>query len=367
MEIKMKLYMKDGKINLLFIDFVIREDICNFNCKYCLSNEFDNNSHNDKKRNEAIVYERNSELAKRLDQVMEKILKLFDAPILRISGGELFAIKNIDEFLRKQTHFKAIQVITNGSLLDRQLLDKLIKVKNCQLHISLDGNTLQQNQFRIGNKRANDKLLANLELAYSYGFEIEVGSVLTNVNTGSYLSFLEYLQRYCGKIKAYPFPIRGKIREKYFPYQHQIEQFETILKRYSEFQNVLPSPKYIEEVINVLRQKRELPCVIPKVMIQLFDNGDIVPCPNCWTNKIGNILNDAPNTIVKNMSNDKIYKLFLKDKPRLPYCHSCMTSLDIINLYFSNHMSFQDIVQLPLYANPEIQLILKEFKSHMKG
>lgn len=64
----MKLYMKDGKINLLFIDFVIREDICNFNCKYCLSNEFDNNSHNDKKRNEAIVYERNSELAKRLDQ-----------------------------------------------------------------------------------------------------------------------------------------------------------------------------------------------------------------------------------------------------------------------------------------------------------
>lgn len=357
----------DGRIKLLFNDFVVRPDKCNFRCRYCLSEEspdwdMDEKS-SDNRKNEKLLYSNESALGKRIDSVINAFDLIFEANILRISGGELFLIKNIEDFLEKQISYETIQVITNGYFLNRDKLEKIKKMGKCQLHISLDGHKYEQNRYRVRNTKEHDILIENLKCAVDLGFDIEIGSVLTNANMSTYDEFLEYLKSFGGKVKAYPFPIRGEIRKIFFPEQKDIEKFITIIDHYNYFKEALPPKAFMEEVVNLLVGNRTLRCRIPSAMIQLFDDGKLTPCPNSWTTEIGNVLKDNKDKIHNRMNTEKMYKLFLQNRPRLECCRSCLTSLDIMNLYFDDKISYEEITKIPLYSGNNTKLLLKSIKN----
>lgn len=359
-----------GRIQLLFNDFVVRPDKCNFRCQYCLSNEAENleeaykeESHEEK---EPLIYATDSKLGQRLDVVMERFEQTFQANILRISGGELFLIRDIESFLEKRKEYETIQIITNGSLLTESRLEALKRIGKCQLHISLDGITYSQNQYRVRTEKEHQKLIYNLEKAVEYGFEVEVGSVLTNANTGSYTEFLDYLKAFQGKVKAYPFPIRGQVRSSFYPNEKDKERYAGILDVYEAYQEVLPPKGFIEETLHIFDGKRKLRCYIPSIMVQSFDNGDITPCPNCWTVTVGNILKDSKETIIKNMEQEKMYRLFLQKRPRVDCCVNCLTSLDIVNLYLEQKITHEEITSLPLYSGEKTKQQLLELGNQTK-
>lgn len=359
-----------GRVKLLFNDFVVRPDKCNFRCRYCLSDEapdldgeFGNTDNNN---SESLSYTEESKLGKRLNNVMERFNQVFTANILRISGGELFLIKNIEEFLEKRTEYETIQIITNGSLLNENRLERLKKIGRCQLHISLDGIYYSQNCYRVRNEKEHDNLIKNLEKAVEYGFNVEIGSVLTDANTGSYAEFLDYIQKFDGKVKAYPFPIRGEVRNRFYPKKEDIEKYKRILYEYEKYRNVLPPKSFIEETVHIFEEKRKLRCYIPLTMVQLFDNGDLTPCPNSWTVSTGNVLNEDKQTIITRMEQEKMYKLFLQKRPRLECCRSCLTSLDILNLFLNNKISYDEIISIPLYSGEKTKQQILELGNSVR-
>jgi len=352
----------NNKKKIVFNDFVVKPEICNFSCDYCLSNEapkwIDMNNKSD-----ALCYGKTTELGKKLDSVIERIDNAIDASILRISGGELFALKNITDFLLERTNYETIQVITNGYFLTENILSELKKIPNCNIHISLDGHDLRLNGLRVKKESVQQRLLNNLNCAVEMGFHVEIGSVLSTANTAYFDEFLDYLMKYENKVTVYPFPVRGSITSKFFPSKDAVESFSLILENYDKYKGVLAHKSFIEQCVFLLEgKKKKLRCHIPALSIQSFDNGNITSCPNSWSSMIGNVNEISKEEMWERMQNDRMAKLFLQPSPKIPFCKQCYTSLDILNLYIEGFISDDEMVAIPLYSSDETMKRIKEYK-----
>lgn len=352
---------------IIFNDFVVKPEICNFACDYCLSNEapkwIDMNNKSD-----ALCYGKTTELGKNLNSVIEKIDSIIDASILRISGGELFGLKNITDFLLERTNYEAIQVITNGYFLTENVLTELKKIPSCHIHISLDGHDLKLNGLRVKKKNVQQRLLDNLNCAVEMGFHVEIGSVLSTANTADFSKFLDYLMRYENKVTVYPFPVRGSITSKFFPSKDDIESFSRILENYSKYKCVLAHRSFVEQCVFLLEgNKRKLRCHIPRLAVQSFDDGNITACPNSWSSMIGNVNEISKEEMWERMQNDKMTKLFLQPSPKVPFCKQCYTSLDIMNLYIEGFISDDEFASIPLYSGEKTMRRLKKIKNNINN
>ena len=350
------------KKEIIINDFVVKPEKCNFSCDYCLSNEAP--SWMQKREKELLLYTVNNTFGKNLCDIINKIDSLVDATILRISGGDLFAIKNIEEFLIERTNYEAIQVITNGYYLQENILESLKKISQCHIHMSLDGHDLNLNGYRVKSKKVQQRLLDNLNMAVELGFHVEIGSVLTNANVAEFRTFLEYLLRYENKVTVYPFPVRGNSMSTFLPSKIDVEKFKQIFEDYNQYKNILAHEAYIKYCIFIMEgNRRKLRCHIPEIAIQSFENGNITACPNSWSSLIGNVNDEDIEIVNKKMQEDKMKKLFLQPKPRVPFCKQCYTSLDILNLYFEGYISDDEMGHIPLYSGPRtIHRLMKHKK-----
>ena len=107
--------------NILMTDYIVHEKLCNFRCKYCLGNETGKEREKlSSKETCKVVYEDGCQIETTLNTVEEEI----HAEVLQISGGELFMIQNIDEFLiKKSKKYEKVIVLTNGCLLNEEIID----------------------------------------------------------------------------------------------------------------------------------------------------------------------------------------------------------------------------------------------------
>ena len=338
-----------GKIELVFNDFVVKKNVCNLKCKYCLSNEAPEWTNTEK--NEILEYTECSELGIRLNKVLQEYHKTFDPRILRISGGELFLIKNIEDFIVScNSQYEAVQIITNGCYVTEKKLKALLEIENCCIHFSLDGHTSELNRYRTDTLDVLNNILSNIDSAVNMGFYVEIGSVLTDANTKDYIEFVEYFkQRYVDKVKLYPFPIRGAIAKKMYAGDKDIHCFGHLIEKYEDYKGVLAPKAYLEDIYaNLAVKRRAQRCLIPLVSTQLFDDGNLSACPNSWGVNTANIFHDV--NVMEKVTNEKVYKLFLQNKPRLKSCFDCYTSMDIVNIYLNGKISDNELLQIPLYS-----------------
>lgn len=357
-------YLKneEGKNRLIFNDFVIKKNYCNLRCKYCLSNEAPDWTNADKV--ELLEYSEKGDLKERLNKVHRKYEQNFDATILRISGGELFLIKNIEEFIVAcSKSYDDVQIITNGCNVTKEKLQVLRQVDNCCIHFSLDGHTAELNRYRTDNMDKINAILNNIDLAVNLGFYVEIGSVLTDTNTQKYIETVEYFRKkYTDKVKLYPFPIRGEIAKKMGASDSAVNAFGYLLEKYEQFKDVLAPKAYIQDVYeNLSTKKRTQRCLIPLVSMQLFDDGNLSACPNSWGENSANLLED--DNVLDKVDNAKMYKLFLQDKPRLKCCFDCYTSMDIVNIYINGRMTDEELLSIPLYRGKRTFELLSEVRN----
>lgn len=178
------------KKRLLFNDYVILFDECNFRCDYCLNKLKLNQKNIWRKTEKEISFdtdivlgkhlEYSGDLEKIVDSVLDKFNVCIDAPVLRISGGEILCIKNIERFFEKyHTHYEVIQIVTNGFYLTPLLIKKLKQLGNIHIHFSLDGHNLILNHNRVKGQKIQDRLMNNLEACINSNLNVEVSSVLT--------------------------------------------------------------------------------------------------------------------------------------------------------------------------------------------
>lgn len=361
---------------LLVNDFVIREDICNSRCEYCLIGDsllkeerrvekidgivrFD-----PKKIKEPLLYQSGAPIKTRIDKVLNVMEDYIDASILKISGGEVFLIKNIIGLLEdRHTHYSNIQVLTNGTLLNQEVVEKLANIPNINVQFTIDGHAFEMNSYRVRTQNLQNRLLKNLDLLVEYKIPVEINCVLTNKNTENLDKFAEYLLRYEGKLILLPYPVRGTAKSKYFPLPAQLKGIERLIKNYTLYRGVLPPLIYLSTLLEYLvTRRRVLKCSLPLCMFQLFDDGIITPCVNMWTVILGNILNEESKPVFDKIGKEKIYNLMLTDEPSTPFCKQCFTPWDIINLYFQGEISVETLCKMPLYAREEIKGKLERLK-----
>ena len=84
-----------------------------------------------------------------LAAVVEEFLRGSQAAILKVSGyGEASIWPDLVAFLsRFRDKFRALQVMTNGTM-ESEILDKLCSIPNLTFCTTIDGDRLDENQYR---------------------------------------------------------------------------------------------------------------------------------------------------------------------------------------------------------------------------
>lgn len=381
-------FLKDekGKIKMLFNDYVIKFDVCNFRCDYCLNLLEPKNTdlwidtkqkiieeHDHYKRDiladelrDENVYECQNELGKRINRMLDSFEEIIDTPILRLSGGELFAIKNIEEFIEKRGRkYAVVQIVTNGYYLDEPLIARLKDCGNVHIHFSLDGHTLEMNQKRVKNQRVQERLLKNLDLLIQNNIPVEINSVMSNVNTKDYLHFLDYLLKYREKLVVFPSPIRGTELEKHQPDSESTWVFQKIADGYTKYSSILPPKQYFQRLDAFYREgSRKDQCFLPEFCIQSLDDGMLTPCALGWTKQLGNLFAEDLKTVQARIGRDKLYNLLCNKKIRMDYCRKCYSTYEVCNLFFNGIISIEDMKEMPLYSDKKVYERLTELKEY---
>lgn len=349
----------------LMDDLVIAEKACNMNCSYCLTNTSSLNGNGFSRLN----YQQGSSLKEDLDRIFTRLRVLEDACILKISGGEVLLIRHIDQFIREQAkQYKVVQILTNGTRLSEELLRSLKQLENLCIQISLDHHTLRGNAYRMKDEKQLQQILKNLETAVAYDIPVEINCVLTDKNTAVLEEFASYLLRYRGKrLMLLPFPVRGRLKQEFFPAQEQCEGIRKLLDFYEVYRDILAPYAYLKELYRYLKTGiRNGYCYIPQVSKGIFDDGRITPCPNYWftdSETIWDVQDDTEGA----EKTDKMYQLLISAQEKLKECRHCFTPWELFNLYVSGKLSREEFTRVPLYSFPQIAEDLKELKASLRG
>lgn len=366
--------------NLLFNDFVVQYNHCNFACEYCLNklkpdetdiwkatNSFHIPSYSELK---SSISEYSGILKQNIIKTMSNCRKAIDTPILRLSGGEILGIKGIKQLLKEACEqYHIVQIVTNGYYLDYNMSEYLKSLKKIHIHFSVDGHTNTLNYYRVKDYSIQRLLMENLHNCIVLGIPVEISSVLTNRNTKEYETFLQYLMQYSeNTLKVFPAPVRGMHSAQYFPTINDIEQFSLIMQRYEQYKKLLPPKAYMDNLLDFLftREKRSR-CCVPLAAIQSLDNGTLTACPNGWTSQITNVCFDDTLSVIKKIEKENIYSIFTQKRPRLKYCKECFSAYEIINLYFNDEITEEELRTIPLYCSDEVRKRLCELKENDRG
>lgn len=365
-----------GRYLQILGDFIIKEEICNLSCDYCLAEgstlkdkhffkRVDGKLNYRLDQIDALVYEDGYRLKEEVDQGLKLYYEKFDAPIIKFSGGEVLLIKNLARLLQAQSkYYEVVQVLTNGTLFNDQLTDELAGIPNINIQFSLDGHTLEMNYHRVKSEGMNKKLLDNMDLLVSKGIKTEAYCVVSNRNIDSLPDFIEYLlRRYGNKVHLILFPVRQGAAKTFMPDPENLNGFKYILDKYPEYQEILPPYAYLEEMYDYLTtRKRKSRCFVPLIMFQNFDDGLITPCPNCWTVGLGNLLEDTGKVIAK-IGSERIYHLMTNNPPIAPFCTKCFADYHLFNLYFNGAITLDEMGRTrPLLSGVKVKSRLAELK-----
>lgn len=142
-------------------------DRCNYSCIYCKGK-----SYMPLKRSEILSFEEIAEVVK--NAVCLGIDKF------KITGGEPFARKNainLMENIKNMAGVKQLTVTTNGSLLNKEIIDRLFDIGIDGINFSAD-TFVKEKYSRITGKDDIEKVSSNILYAYKKGIKIKINTVL---------------------------------------------------------------------------------------------------------------------------------------------------------------------------------------------
>lgn len=118
-------------MNKLYFQWHIT-DACNFRCRHCYQDNFDRSSELDGGGLKSVA-----------DRLVEAASLQDSKAVISITGGEPFLKKELFELLAYLDTYEEVEeltIITNGSLIDREIISRLNKIKKLnRIKISLEG------------------------------------------------------------------------------------------------------------------------------------------------------------------------------------------------------------------------------------
>lgn len=349
---------------LLVNDYVILENICNLRCKYCKEEKIP------WKRKDNILFMGNvsiriSEIIKRVNTVLEKVNKIIDTPILKLSGGEITIIPELLDWVNEiKDKYETVQILTNNYLIPENFYEKIARMKNLQLQISLDGHTYEMNKYRFVNKKQFAMVIENFKVLMEYStIPVEINCVLSDINHMNLLNYLDWIMSFGrNKIILNIFPVRG-IKTIKVPLKAS-DNLKEVIINYQSYSKILPPYPYMKGLYNFVKHEgRKSSCLIPYAVIGTYDTGNINLC-TCSPSlpNLGNGFKDNLMEIANNIHNPVFYKALHAKPPKYRICKGCLIHYDIINLYFKDKITENDIRKLQFYGGTKTIKRLKHIK-----
>lgn len=353
----------DRKILYLMNDFTVQEHVCNLRCSYCLNFENELKGGKPWVPLEKITLEEGAFGWQRALSVLDTCRARAHAPILRFSGGEVLAIQgSVAVIEHAAKDWERVQVLTNATLVMGETLERLAALENINLCCSVDGHTTELNRLRVKHAGWAQRILDGLYGSIREGIPVEVNMVLTSHNLGAVLEFAEHLHALPRRadVRLMPFPVRGDValNESIAGTLEQCGPLRELIRRHHELADVLPPVAYLERLLAFyVDGRRTHGCKVPLSYFQTFDDGVLASCANCWSNSLGNVLDDP--AVFEGVGKVNIHKLFLREPPRFPFCRGCFTPFDVANVYFSGDCSLEEIAAMDIYSSPGVKARLK--------
>lgn len=298
---------------------------CNLKCKHCYA--VNNNCTNE------MSLEKSFELLDKLEE-----LNILD---LTIEGGEPFAKENIIEILRyAKTKKFVIDILTNGTLIDKsksKQLEKILNVELDRIQISLDGD--EESHEKIRGKGTYQKTLSAIK-NLDWLKNVTINTVVTKNNLSS-------LDRMCGDIINYTnanvihfsplMQIGNGIQNEFPNFEEARLIFMNIKEKYSNKLIISGTPipdrelllmEEVKDYIKETNEKLKIGCCAARSKIFINADGSIYPCTFLSSNHElkGTIFNDKFSRTwekywdIFKTQNIKISKFINENNIYIDYC-----------------------------------------------
>lgn len=354
----------DPKYPFIINDLVIKEEICNLACSYCLTGQSNFKAGHDEKRifnpPVSISLEVDSPVRKALDRILAQV-KPEDVPVLKLSGGEVMLMRGFMEFLEGvSAHYETVTVLTNGAMLTPQNVALMRSFGNVVLQVSLDSIVFAGNSYRISREDLHEKIVAKLEMAISAGLPCEIYLVLNDRSLPHLEETFRYFCALEGDLSVFPFPVRGPDREEFLPYEDTVSTLRKVIENLDQFSHVAPCRAYMERLTKFFENDgRQFRCHLPRVAFGSFDDGTVTSCPNIWFDKAGNLLESDGEDVFRSLRDAGFRKLLLADRPRVAACKTCLTPWDPVSLFFDGEIDLDELCKVPIYRGQHTRSKLK--------
>lgn len=349
-------------------DLVVNEDSCNLSCTYCLTGQ----SNLKKSHTEQLIfgpptkdrYAAGTPLGRRLPVIDARIDQTFKVPLLKVTGGEVFLVAGIMEFLREQAKEHEVLVVqTNGVLVRDEHLAEFAAWGNVVLQVSLDSHLFTGNSYRVATQSLHDKVIRRIETILDSGLPVEVYSVLNDRSVVEMEPFAQWLSERAHRPVYFPFPVRGPDADRFRIRPEQVSCVERFADRYPDFAAILPPRPYFDRLLRFYHEgRRTFRCHLPRLVISTFSDGMVTPCPNIWFSDMGNLLDDDYAASLADVGTSAMYRALLAPRPRLKACHGCFTPWDTLSMYFEDEISLDELCAAPTYAPPRIRALIEDRK-----
>ena len=350
-------------------DLVIRYDLCNLRCQYCGLTVEDvprmvrrGHTVGLKAGNGIRSAEHVQAVVTRVKTLVSHIRQHCDYPLLKVSGGELSVIPEWVNMVIDFAHeLPAVQLLTNGTGLSREQVERLSTLPNFVVQLSLDGHTAVANSYRGLNQRQVDRTLAMVDYFVNHGVGVEINMVLTRVNIDALPEFATWAAQTAagckGNLMLSPRPVRGVGAEETRAGSEASRLWEGVCKAPPE---VMMPQTYLERIFHVLNSgARDWSCYVPYYVVGTRDSGDIDIC-TC-----GPHLGEA-GTLPDDISYLDQGSHYDPDSSPL-VCSDCITHYEAFNLFYHGLLGEAELACIPSLSLPMVMEGVRKTTATLKN
>jgi MoaA/NifB/PqqE/SkfB family radical SAM enzyme len=352
-------------------DIVVDESNCNLSCEYCLTGQSNfkaGHAHQDIFRPPRPQTCRpGTPLRAQLDRLVEEVARR-SIPVAKFSGGEVTLVDGFGDFLEeKASLFETVVVLTNGMGLRTSELDRIDRIGNVVVQLSLDATAYEGNSYRVRSASVHRTVMRRARAVLERPWPIELYLVLTDRSIGFLEDTLRELLPYAGRLTVLPFPVRGPAKGGFAARPDQHADLDRLVECGEEFAPLLPHPRYLERLRRFYAEGgRTSRCHLPRVAFTSFEDGLVTSCPNIWFDHVGRLGADEPDPIAK-LDEAPFRRLLLSPRPRVDACRGCFTPWDLVSLYFDGEITLEELTAVPMYAGPRTTQCLADAKARYTG
>lgn len=172
---------------IFLVEILGMTNYCNLRCEYCDW---------EKKTYIPFTQYNMQNIRRNLNNALSFIRMHFPkAQIIEYSGGEPFFYPEVvDEFLKTFKDYW-VRIITNGTLVKEEHLDKLQAHGKAFLAISLDGSTIQANKSRGLTDKQFNKVLWTIDNCLKRNIPVMLLCTLNEDNVDEFFSYIDFLYK----------------------------------------------------------------------------------------------------------------------------------------------------------------------------